>query len=237
MIAADQPSIFGPGVRVYLSSSGDGTMKDGSATSASLQTVGNYETFLTQRGIDPGHATYMTLTLDDYLTGHAFTRYRAVQQDDPGHGPADPLLGFDAITTDQPGRALAAPPADCPVAVIYDPIKHAVMVSHLGRHSVEQSGALCSVEFMMATYGSDPADLQAWVSPGPNADAYPMWAFENRSIHAVIAQQLRQAGITESNIELCSVDTVTDTNYFSHSEFLKGNRATDGRYLVCAVLV
>jgi len=44
------------------------------------------------------------------------------------------------------------------------------------------------------------------------------------------------AGIDRNNIDIDSRDTTTDSTLFSHSEFLKGNRSTDGRQAVVCMM-
>jgi copper oxidase (laccase) domain-containing protein len=110
------------------------------------------------------------------------------------------------------------------------------MLSHLGRHSTEQFGATRSVVHLQDTYGTNPIDILVWMSPSPNGDAYPLWAFDDRSFKDVLFEQFCAAGVPKSSIEVSEIDTITDPEYFSHSEFLKGNRPTDGRYAIAAVL-
>lgn len=93
-----------------------------------------------------------------------------------------------------------------------------------------------SVTYMSEMFHSDPRDILVWLSPSPNGKDYPLWAFDNRSFPAVATEQLLKAGIIRENLEVSPVDTVTDSNYFSHSEFLKGNRTQDGRYAIVAMM-
>jgi hypothetical protein len=51
-----------------------------------------------------------------------------------------------------------------------------------------------------------------------------------------VLEQLETAGITPDNITDNPADTATDPNYYSHSEFLKGNKPTDGRFAMIAVM-
>jgi copper oxidase (laccase) domain-containing protein len=110
------------------------------------------------------------------------------------------------------------------------------MVSHLGRHSTEQHGAIKSVEYMTVAYGSSADDILVWLSPSPNGEDYPLWAFANRSFNSVLNEQFAAAGITPDHIESSPVDTVSSLEYYSHSEYLKGNRSVDGRYAIVAML-
>jgi copper oxidase (laccase) domain-containing protein len=111
-----------------------------------------------------------------------------------------------------------------------------VMLSHVGRHNVEQDGAANSVAFMMERFGSKPEDILAWLSPMVGKENYPLHAFEGKGLREVIVEQLLGSGLSDKHIEVCDVDTATSTDYFSHSEYLKGNRSMDGRHAVTVTI-
>jgi copper oxidase (laccase) domain-containing protein len=160
--------------------------------------------------------------------GDDYCRYRQAQ--------AGKIIEADALSTNELNIPILLPLADCTGAILYDPEHHALMVSHLGRHSTEQMGALRSVEYMTRQYGTNPRDLLVWLSPSPNGIDYPLWAFNNRSFTDVLTEQLIQSGVQQDHIESSGIDTVSSADYFSHSEFLKGNRPIDGRYAIVAML-
>lgn len=174
----------------------------------------------------------VTYDRDDY------TQYKVVRTQDKGKGmtPDTETIVADGIATDEKRIALFLPLADCTGAILYDPKRAALMVSHLGRHSSEQYGARRSVAFMKDKFGSQPEDILVWLSPAPNGTDYPIWARDNQGSHEVTIHDLREAGIASGNIQISPVDTVADRNYFSHSEFLKGNRDQDGRFAIVALL-
>jgi copper oxidase (laccase) domain-containing protein len=148
----------------------------------------------------------------------------------------DAIAPADALVTRDIHHALFLPLADCVGAVLYDPVHKVLMLSHLGRHSVEQHGGTSSVEFLVKKFGSAPSDIRVWLTPSPGKENYPMWAFNNRSIKEVVIEQLISAGIVPTNITDDSTDTTTDLTYFSHSEFLAGRRDVDGRYAIVAMM-
>lgn len=189
--------------------------------------------FLAQQSIDPEDTTLVHLT---YETTD-FCRYSTVDNTHKGDGiTRHPSFEVDALVTTTPGHALFLPLADCIAAVIHDPTQNILMVSHLGRHNLEQAGGTKSVEYLVATHGCDPNNLTVWLSPAAGSGNYPLFGFDNRSLHSVAAEQLMAAGVLHDSIEVSPIDTTTDTHYFSHSQFLAGNRATDGRHAVVAVL-
>jgi copper oxidase (laccase) domain-containing protein len=229
MIASDQPTIFGSAVKVAISSKDDGNMKYGIGDDGEVEK--NRRQFLRKAGISIEDTTLVgiTYTTDD------FAKYRIVR-------PAEKSVGMltmknvehaDALVVDQPGHALFLPLADCIGVVLYDAEHHVLMVSHIGRHSAEIEGARRSVEFLAAQYDSNPASLKAWLSPGVGKESYPLYKLDGKSLHEVITEQLLAAGVIESNIENGNINTATSENYFSHSEYLKGNDE-HGRFAIVA---
>ena len=223
MIAADQPTIFPDTVLVAVSSVGDGSMKDGTDLHGA-DAARNRREFMKLCGVDPDRAA---IHFADYETDEYCIYKTAV----PGLMP-----GADGATTGHVGQPIFLPLADCVGAVIYDPVHHALMVSHLGRHSTQQFGGTKSIEYMVKQYGVSPEELLVWLGPSPNGTVYPLWAFESRSFTDVLLKQIMKAGVPAENIEMSSVDTATNPNYFSHSQFLKGEQTVDGRYAIVAML-
>lgn len=232
MILSDQPTIFGDKVRAVLSSKEDGSLKFGLDNDD--VTLANRRALLEKAGIDINHTSLVGITYDT----DDFVKYRIATTDDKAIGMlrTDMEKHVDALVATEPGHALFLPLADCAGAVIYDPVKKAVMVSHLGRHSVEQSGARKSIEYLKEQLGSNPADLLVWISPSVGKATYPLNAFEGKSLREVIEQQLKDAGVFADHIESSTVDTAHDENYYSHSQFLKGKEVSAGRFAIVAMM-
>lgn len=234
MISEHQPKIFKSGVLVALSSVDDGNMRVGLGDSDEVVTE-NRRKFLSRNMIALQSTVLCGVTYDR----ENFTEYAAVRKHDKGRGmvPGTDMIIADALTTDEKDSALFLPLADCVGAILYDPARQPrLMVAHLGRHSIEQGGVAKCVEFMKFQYGTNPENLLVWLSPSPNGDDYPIWKRDNKSFREVAVEDLLGAGVVEENIEVSSVDTIKSTDYFSHSEFLKGNRENDGRYAIVAKL-
>ena len=53
----------------------------------------------------------------------------------------------------------------------------------------------------------------------------------------VVFEQLAEAGITLENITDNSANTAIDPDYYSHSQFLIGNKPEDGRFAMVAMMV
>lgn len=128
------------------------------------------------------------------------------------------------------------PVADCVGAVLFDASKAVLMVSHLGRHSLEQQGAMRSVEHLSKVFGCNPADIEVWLTPAPGKPSYQIWALDNQGMKEATFAQLTTAGILPEHIHDDERDTVLDHNFYSYSEFLKGNRKEDGDHMIAAVM-
>lgn len=219
-------------VAMYTSTTADGSMKplveaDKPAVLATRQT------FLKQHDLSADDTVLVNLIYQ----GDDYCRYETVGAEQKGDGIVReaPFI-MDGLVTKERGVALLLPLADCIGAVLYDPTREVLMLSHLGRHNLEQYGGTKSVEYLVSRHGVDPSSLEVWLSPAAGKDTYPLFAFDNRSMHDVATEQLVAAGVRREAIEASPIDTAKDMNYFSHSEFLQGNRDTDGRFAVVTVM-
>jgi copper oxidase (laccase) domain-containing protein len=230
MIKADQPTIFGDAVIASVSSLTDGNMKFDIGDTETV--IKNRAAFLKKTGIDPLSTTLVALTYDT----DDFTKYRIVTHDDKAVGVLNRrnIEHADALVATTPHHALLLPLADCVGVILYDTRHRILMVSHLGRHSVEMEGAKKSVMYLKDQFASQSADIKVWLSPAVGKDTYPLNKFDGKSLHEVILSQLYDAGISGDNIEVSSVNTATSEHYFSHSEYLKNPAAPNGRFAIVA---
>jgi copper oxidase (laccase) domain-containing protein len=183
------------------------------------------------------------LSIDDAVRvnvlyeGNDYCRYLEVDSSQRGAGMrGNDIAPADALVTRTPGLLLFLPLADCVGMVVYDPDHHVLMLSHVGRHSLEQNGAFASVKHLAHVYGSDPTHLKIWLTPAPGQQNYPVHAFHNRDFKEIVFEQLDAAGVVRENVVDNPSDSTTDDRYFSHSEFLAGRRSSDGRYAIVAVM-
>lgn len=231
MIINDQPTIFGDALIAAVSSVGDGNMsfKQGDLN----ETLKNRERFLAAADIQPENTTLVQVTFEGVTD---FARYTIVTDDDKGRGMFEPVsdLPADALVTTQPGHALFLPLADCTGVILYDVRQRILMVSHIGRHSAEIDGAQLSVEYLAEQFATDPRDVKVWLSPAVGKATYPLHKKNGRSLHEVILEQLSVAGVPAENIEASPINTAISEGYFSHSEFLAGNRSSNGRFAIVA---
>lgn len=234
MIARDQPTIFTEGLTVGLSAVEDGNQKNGVHGLEDEKAVFlNRQSFLKQCGVQMEQTVLVKLSYDK----DDFCVYHEVSSLQLGEGMTKPhTLIADALVTREKGVALFLPIADCCPLVLHDISQDILMLSHLGRHSVEQFGAQKSVEYLVEHYGTSPENIVAWLGPAAGKQTYPLFAFDHRSLHEVIYEQLVSAGVGKESIEKSPIDVTQSEAYYSHSEFLKGHREADGRFAVVAML-
>lgn len=233
MITQDQPNIFPDTVVTAVSSINNGNMKYPGPVMEQPAVDENRANFLSKLGIRLEQTVLVRTTYD----GSNYNRYHKVGENNRGQGMVRPsAFNSDSLATKQKNVAIFLPIADCIGGFVYDPVNEALMVMHLGRQATEQHGATKSIEFMVREFSSDPKDVLVWLGPAPSEKTYPLFSFDNRSLHDVNGEHLQAAGVNPKNITICNVDTILDTHYFSHSEFLKGRRDTDGRYAVVGML-
>jgi len=217
-------------VVIAISQASDGSM---SKAVSEAERNENRKKFLNDHDIAPELTVlvYLQYADDDYC------RYLTVGKSEGGEGISKPSnLVSDALFTRERGLALFLPIADCIGAVLYDPVNHIIGLAHLGRHNLVQSGASKAIDYMHDAFGTSPADLLVWMSPAAGRESYPLYDFNNQGMHDVAWTQLLSTGVMARNIIIDERDTTTDSKLFSHSEFLKGNRETDGRQAVVAMM-
>lgn len=230
MIMNDQPTIFSDNVTVRVSDVSDGTMSLRSLPENPDEVWQNRKGFITASGGALEKSALVYVTYDD---GDDFCRYREADVTDFGITTNRPC---DALVTSDPGVGLFLPIADCCAVVLYDPTTGSLMLSHIGRHSCVQYGAQKSVEYLEKVHGVNPRDLLVWLSPAVGADNYPIIARDNHALKDLVVDDLVNAGVPIHSIEVSSIDTAKDANYFSHSEYRQGRRLADGRFAVAAFI-
>jgi len=190
--------------------------------------------WLSSIGMNPAKTYRLSLSYED---NNDFCRYREINTGDTPVALFDAANEeADALVTTQLGQALFLPLADCVGAVLFDEEHGVLMLSHLGRHSVEQNGGVRSVEHLVEHYGTKPQQIKVWLSAAVGKDTYKIFALKNKGLKEVVFEQLHEAGVLFENITDTPFDTAVDLNYYSHSEFLKGNRLDSGRHAIVAMM-
>ena len=226
-------------VELFLSTTSDGSMLSRQSPT-DPEVIANRKRFLESQGVSFETTTRVSVNMLERATvthDTDYCRYSEVTPDHVGDGmSAKETVVADALITAQKDQALMLPVADCVGAVLFDPAHSVLMVSHLGRHSLEQQGALRSFNHLVTRYGSSPSDIKVWLTPAPGKEHYQIWALNNKGMKEATFEQLYAAGIKEENITDDPRDTVTDLDFYSYSEFLKGNRKEDGDHTIVAVM-
>lgn len=217
-------------VDIHLSTVADGSM---SKAVSMRERDKNRREFLASQGITAKQTTLVYLEYE----GGDYCRYRTVGKDDAGDGIiCEPTLVSDTLFTCEKNLALLLPVADCIGAVLYDGATEVLGLAHFGRHNLLQNGGTETIRYMCEQFATNPEDVHVWLSPAAGESNYPLYDFDNRSMHEVAVEQLQAAGIKRENIAVDTRDTTTDPTFFSHSEFLKGNREIDGRQAVVCMM-
>lgn len=218
-------------LEIYTSTNNHGSMKSLDGSYASVLPART--AFLASYNIAPHDATLVQLTYD----GDDYTRFLTVDDELRGDGIVrSPSIVTDGLATTSLDHALFLPLADCIGAVLHDAKRNVLMLSHLGRHNLVQYGGTKSIEYMCEQFGCMPENITAWLSPAAGAQNYPLYDFNNRSLHAVAMEQLVAAGIKPDHITRSPIDTTKHPDYYSHSQFLAGKRTSNGRFAVVAMM-
>lgn len=218
---------------VAISKVEDGNMRLlGDVTSEAI--ISNSRVWLQGLGMNFDNTTRLRVTYDQA----DFCRYRTLTNQNKSEGmPADDSAPSDAFVVTETGHAVFLPIADCVATVFYDEAHSVFMLSHLGRHSLEQRGGVRSVDYLVEHFGVNPATLKVWLAPAPSKESYSIYALNNQGMKEALYEQLEEAGVSAEHISDANSDTVTDPDYYSHTAFLKGTKPVDGRFAMVAMMV
>lgn len=184
-----------------------------------------------------------TMVLAGQLHGNDVLRVRA-QDAGAGAWPGSEQAGYaDAIITDAPDVALTTLHADCLPILMVDPERPAIAAVHAGWRGTVADIAGETVRAMRRAFGSDPADLLAFLGPaigvccneiGPEVtaawreqatDLGPLAELavtqpgpkEHFDVPRANALLLQRAGVRPEHIEISPVCTKCSTDdWFSH---------------------
>ncbi|WP_319550392.1 peptidoglycan editing factor PgeF [Desulfogranum marinum] len=141
------------------------------------------------------------------------------------------IEGADALITSMKGIGLLIQQADCQAVLLYDPQQQAIGAIHCGWKGSVINIIATTVAQMQKEFAVAPHDLRAVISPslGPCCAEFqnyrqelPTWmhAYQVRRNYfdfwAITRQQLRQAGIKNTNIETTEVCTKCNDRFFSY---------------------
>ena len=184
-------------------------------------------------GLDPERLVRVRQVHGDAVAVAVVEDGRRGGRPDAGEAPI-----ADALVTDVPGLTLMTLHADCLPILIADRRRHVVATVHAGWRGTLLDIAGATVRRMTSDFGSEPADLVAFVGPGIGVDAFEVGdevvvAFEQRWLEArsiarrgsrthldlkrANAFQLERAGLQRNAIEVSPLCTASDgAILFSH---------------------
>jgi len=158
----------------------------------------------------------------------------------------------DALLTSEKNLFLLMRIADCLPIIIFDPVKQVLALAHCGWKSTDERLIQKVILGMVSEYRSKAEDILVAIGPGIHKESYkfndpvqknlPGWEpFLSDASDGLISVdlvgynvfQLKQSGILSENIEIASIDTAQDKNYFSHYRS-KLTGEPEGRF--CAVV-
>lgn len=140
----------------------------------------------------------------------------------------------DALVSDRPGVFLAVSIADCTPVMLFDPVRRAAAGVHAGWRGTAAGIVAKSIRRMQQEYGTDPADLVAFIGPSAGVCCYEVGAevasqfppscvvpsaLEGKSmldVKQANVLQLLDNGVRNSNIEVHSDCTIHNALYHSH---------------------
>ena len=168
------------------------------------------------------------------------------------HNPTKELQYTDMIMIDKESNIiLGEMSGDCPVMVAYtDDI---LILAHVGGPYIDRLLPRQVIEKLIEK-NINPSNIKVSVGPYIHKESYayynyPSWtksyvwnnAIEQKEdgyhidMKKAIEVQLLELGILKDNIEFSNIDTYTNSNYPSHSAYMKGNKDKFGRFMVCAM--
>jgi len=160
-----------------------------------------------------------------------------------GQGDVE-VEGYDALITDKAGIGLLIQQADCQAVLLHDPDNRAVAAIHCGWRGNVLDIAGKTVQRMQVEYRSDPAKIQAVISPslGPCCGEFIHYrrelpiAMHNMRIGAnhfdfwkITALQLADAGVPEDQIEIMGICTACNADFFSYRRSRRQGKPLTGR--------
>lgn len=163
---------------------------------------------------------------------------KVVNEDHKGAGGPgrDFLPSTDGLITNKPGIPLLVFSADCPLVQCYDPVKNVIGLVHASWRGLVENICTRTVKMMKQTFGSQPEDIYAVISPsiGPccyevkndfisivtTVAPYARYAVVRRrkclffNLWSFVQMQLHRAGLLHQRIEIAGLCTKCHPQWF-----------------------
>ncbi len=205
--------------------------------------------FLAKHGLELKNCILPSLTHEDQIV--------IVYEEDKGKGMSDPdtRIEAEALITNTPNLGLCIITADCFPVIYYDPEEKVIALAHLGWKPAGKGLAAQVVKKMQSEFNSKPNNLKVYIGPGIHTNSYrydkplqqnfPEWKPYLKPIPntnelsidllGFIVNQLKEVGVDESNLEISTIDTATNLNFYSHYRSKKTGEA-EGRFITVVAL-
>lgn len=168
------------------------------------------------------------------------------------------LKGVDAIVTNVKDICIGVSTADCVPVLLYDPVNEVIGAVHAGWRGTVKHIVLKTVETMIQNFGSDPSNLLAAIGPSISMEAFevgeevveefkkaayntkklvcrnPRTSKAHIDLWEANKDDLIQAGIKSSNIEIAEICTVKNSDILFSARVLgiKSGRIISGIQLI-----
>ena len=158
--------------------------------------------------------------------------------------------GFDALITDLSGIGLMIQQADCQAVLLFDPVRQVIAAVHCGWRGSVQGLLAQVIAVMTENYGTEPADVQAIISPslGPCCAEFINFRrelpveFQQFMVRdnyfdfwQISKSQLIGSGLLAKNIQATAICTCCSDDYFSYRRASRLTNGLTGRN--CSVIV
>jgi YfiH family protein len=236
---------FHPGLRIVVSEKEDGNLDNRFGSKEEVKE--NRKQMLRTLKISPF----------DLIEGQQihFKRLLTLDEDNAKMWRGNNITGIDGFLTDQKDITLMIRVADCVPVVLYDPVKKAVALLHVGWKGATLGIQNEAIEKMERDYKSNPKDLLAWIGPAAQACCYrsdkepeqikdknfkpfikkkaPSWSVD---IPGFLVESMKSSGVLKKNMTVDSTCTVESDNFFSHQKS-SSTSEKEGRFGVLVKLV
>jgi len=152
---------------------------------------------------------------------------------------------YDGMISNVPGTALLIQQADCQAVLLYDPLQLAIRAVHSGWRGSVTNIIGATITQMSKHYGTDAADLQAFIGPslGPCCAEFinfrtelpiDFHRFQVQKNHfdfwQISKDQLIRSGVRSEAIDLHEICTSCSDDYFSYRRAVREGDPVCGRH-------
>jgi polyphenol oxidase len=164
------------------------------------------------------------------------------------------VVQTDALITKTKGICLFLLTADCLPVCLYDPVKQAIALVHLGWKSTDLKLIQKVIKVMRSEFGTELRDIRAYIGPCIHKESYKHEHVEQKErsdwqpylevyssgemsidLVAFNIDQMQESGISAKHITTSPVDTAAANQYFSHYRAVR-TEEPEGRFATILAL-